>query len=42
MEGGAVAIWQAGHGPGDVDALAVWLVVRHGLSRLLVCVTGLV
>lgn len=35
MEGGAVAVRQAGHRAGDVDAL-VGLLIRHGSSRLLV------
>jgi len=36
MEGGAVAVRQARHGAGDVDAL-VMVLVRHGLSRSLMC-----
>jgi len=35
MEGETVAVRQAGHGAGDVDALVV-LLVRHGVSRSLV------
>jgi hypothetical protein len=36
MESGAVAIWQAGHGAGDVDALLMVL-TRHSSSRSLMC-----